>query len=147
MLKIFISYSREDTDFVDRLEQDLIGLNYKVWVDRRKIEGGQDWQQALRRAIENADVVVLVMSPDAVQSKYVTWEWKLALNWDKALIPLKYRTVKSVPDELRKLNWIVEFEGDTNFGRKYQAGLKKLHDSLQWSARQLMDKAKGTRMK
>jgi hypothetical protein len=58
-LSIFISYSRKDSAFVDRLEADLRALNFKTWVDRRKLEGGDEWMTELQNAVEGAQIVWL----------------------------------------------------------------------------------------
>jgi TIR domain len=56
---IFVSYSRSDTVFVDRLEQDLVAhpifraFQLKCWVDRNKIELTQDWAQRITHAIQS----------------------------------------------------------------------------------------------
>jgi TIR domain-containing protein len=47
----FISYSREDAEFVDRLEADLRARGFDVWVDRRRLEGGRDWEQEITHAM------------------------------------------------------------------------------------------------
>ena len=39
-LSIFISYSRTNNHFVDRLEADLKAHSFYPWVDRSKLEGG-----------------------------------------------------------------------------------------------------------
>ena len=51
-VEAFFSYSRSDSEFVDRLDADLRARDFKTWVDRRKLEGGQNWQQEIERAIE-----------------------------------------------------------------------------------------------
>jgi hypothetical protein len=38
---VFLSYSRGDSQFVDRLEAELCVRGLDVWVDRRRLEGGQ----------------------------------------------------------------------------------------------------------
>lgn len=58
-LSIFIGYSRTDSAFVDRLEADLKVRNFDTWVDRRKLEGGQNWRDELQKAIERCQVLLL----------------------------------------------------------------------------------------
>ncbi len=76
---IFISYSRRDLDFVDRLRADLSAKNVPYWIDKEGLTPGtRNWEKALRRAIENSYAVVWVVSPDSLESDYVQDEIALA---------------------------------------------------------------------
>ncbi len=74
----FISYSRTDTDFVDRLEADLRARGFKTWVDRRKLEGTREWQPQIDHAIAEYPLMIVVLSPDAIASPYVRHEYEYA---------------------------------------------------------------------
>src|ERR1051326_7681465 len=113
-LSLFISYSRTDSAFVDRLEADLKARNFQPWVDRRKLEGGQDWSAELQKAIENCQLMLVVLSPEAMASKYVRREYRYADSQDKPIIPLNWRPTK-VPFELNDIQW-VNFVGNYNQG-------------------------------
>ncbi|HEY7127412.1 MAG TPA: TIR domain-containing protein [Ktedonobacterales bacterium] len=113
-LSLFISYSRTDSEFVDRLEADLKARNFQPWVDRRKLEGGQDWSAELEKAIERCQLLVVVLSPEAMASKYVRREYRYADSQNKPIIPLNWRTTK-VPFELNDIQW-VNFEGNYDKG-------------------------------
>jgi hypothetical protein len=93
---IFISYSRVDTAFVDTLDANLRSLGYKTWVDRSRLEGGQQWLHEIRSAIERSTVVLVVLSPDAVSSKFVLEEYAWADVKDKVMIPLDYRSCENI---------------------------------------------------
>jgi hypothetical protein len=84
---IVISYSRTDSDFVDRLEADLKAHNLTTWVDRRKLEGGQVWEADIRSAIDHCRVLLVVISPDALDSPWVTKEYRYALKRHKEASP------------------------------------------------------------
>ena len=118
-LSVFISYSRTDTDFVDRLEADLQARSVGTWVDRRKLEGGQDWLDMIQEAIEQCHVMLVVLSPEAVASKYVKLEYRQAWNENKLIIPLQYRPCDKVPIIFNSLQWI-------NFTADYTDGLNNL---------------------
>jgi hypothetical protein len=42
-LNVFISYSRQDIAFVDRLQQALARRGIEAFVDRERIEKGEEW--------------------------------------------------------------------------------------------------------
>jgi len=62
-LRIFISYSRKDSEFVDRLEADLRARDIYVWVDRRKLEGGSNFLDEIQKAIDKCNMMIIVLSP------------------------------------------------------------------------------------
>lgn len=98
--RIFISYSRKDGRFVDRLAADLFAANVSAWVDRVRLEGGQNWEALIEEAIESAQCVVVVLSPDALASRWVEREYQLALSADKRIIPLQLRQILAIPEPL-----------------------------------------------
>ncbi|HEY7127408.1 MAG TPA: DnaJ C-terminal domain-containing protein [Ktedonobacterales bacterium] len=118
-LRIFISYSRTDSTFVDRLESDLNANRFHAWVDRRKLEGGQDWMDELEKAIDACHVVLIVVSPDAVKSEYVRMEYRHGRAQGKSLIPVHLRTTQKIPMDLSTLQWV-------NFQEAYEEGLRDL---------------------
>ncbi|MBN1202047.1 MAG: toll/interleukin-1 receptor domain-containing protein [Anaerolineae bacterium] len=78
---IFLSYSREDKHIVDRLHQDLAAAGFHIWIDQAGLTVGEpDWQDAIEDAIKEATCVVVVLSPDALQSDWVARELDLSLN-------------------------------------------------------------------
>ncbi len=86
---IFISYSRRDRDFVDRLRADLRTRKIPYWIDKEGLTPGtRNWEKALRRAIENSYAVVWVVSPDSLESEYVQDEIALAEVEQSTLFPV-----------------------------------------------------------
>ena len=55
-IRVFVSYSRKDTLFADRLDVSLKSRGFDTWVDRRKLEGGQDFTDAIQGTIERSQV-------------------------------------------------------------------------------------------
>jgi hypothetical protein len=84
-----LSYSRVDSAVVDRLDADLRARGFRTWVDRRKLEGGQDWKQRIQQGIAACEFFVVVLSPDAVESQYMRIEIETALQIGKQkIIPI-----------------------------------------------------------
>jgi len=91
MNQIFISYAHKDTDFVELLRIKLKEADIVAWVDHNSLKAGTDWQKSIDEGIKNSMAVVLVMSPDSLNSHFVTYEWSYANGLGKAIIPLMYR--------------------------------------------------------
>jgi WD40 repeat protein len=76
---IFISYSRSNLDMVQHITNDLLNAGINVWIDKVGLKPGTpDWEQALRDAIHNAEVVLFMASPTARRSPYVRDELAIA---------------------------------------------------------------------
>jgi hypothetical protein len=101
-ISIFISYAHADRAFVQRLEADLRQQGFAAWVDVAGLSGGQQWRRELQAAIDRSHVLLVVLSPEAVASRYVQIEYGYAIDEGKLVIPLYYRAC-NVPMELRPL--------------------------------------------
>ena len=97
---IFISYSRRDQEFVTRLASDLNAQVAGVWFDQSAIQLGENWHDEIMEGIRDCKAFILVLSPDAAESKYVREEVNKALEVGKAIFPVIYRPGK----------WMGEFE-------------------------------------
>ncbi|MEO1295771.1 MAG: toll/interleukin-1 receptor domain-containing protein [Cyanobacteria bacterium J06636_16] len=105
MQTIFLSYARADGQIAaTRLRSELERAGFQVWRDIEDMQGGQAWKDQLRQAIRTVDTVVVLLTPAAVASKYVEWEWESALTLEKRVIPLLISTC-DVPDELGRLHY------------------------------------------
>lgn len=91
---IFISYSRRDSEFVTRLASDLDKQVAGVWFDQSDIQLGDKWHDRIMDGIRDCKAFVLVLSPDAVESKYVREELNKALELGKTIFPVVYRPAK-----------------------------------------------------
>jgi hypothetical protein len=123
LLNVFISYKRTDTEVVDRLEVDLRVRSFDTWLDRNDLAvvGGSSWKAALQKAIDDSHVIVLVVSPDAVESPFVRWEYRYALRIERRVIPVLAKDCpQGVPAELARLDWL-----DLR-GAQYGDGLNEL---------------------
>jgi hypothetical protein len=97
---IFISYSRRDQEFVTRLASDLNAQVAGVWFDQSTIQLGEKWHDEIMEGIRDCKAFILVLSPDAMESRYVREEVNKALELGKTIFPVIYRPAK----------WMGEFE-------------------------------------
>ena len=105
MAKVFISYSRRDLPFVERMVQDLEGAGVSVWYDLSGLEGGEKWVDKIQRALRECECVIVVLSPDSIQSEWVEREFLFASNLKKRIVPLLYRECE-LPFNYLNLNYI-----------------------------------------
>lgn len=79
MNKLFISHSSQDDAFVRDLRAALADQGQDVWIDSRELRGGDLLWLEIQNAIEEASAYAVVVSTDALQSKWVGMELTHAL--------------------------------------------------------------------
>ena len=91
--KIFISHATADDGFVKRLREALERANLPVWVDSRVQTGGDELLADVKEAIEQARAVLVVLSPNTVNSSWVRTEVQLALRVRKRREQSGYKVI------------------------------------------------------
>src|SRR5262249_24000092 len=106
--KVFISYSRKDMAFADRLEAALNARGFEPLIDRTEIYAFEDWWKRIEDLIARADTVAFVLSPDSVTSEVAQKEVAFAAALNKRFAPIVLRPVSNdaVPAPLAKLNFV-----------------------------------------
>lgn len=78
---LFISYAWANAAFVDWLAMRLTADGYKVWVDRHKLQGGQNWVNEIDNAIKTQSCRLLgVVSGASLSRPAPQGEWQLAMG-------------------------------------------------------------------
>lgn len=80
MGKLFISHSSKDDAFVRGLRAALADHGQSGWVDSRELRGGEPLWPEIQKAIDDASAFAVVVSTDALQSKWVGMELTHALE-------------------------------------------------------------------
>jgi hypothetical protein len=90
--RVFISYRRSDgeefaTQLRKRLEREEPEIT--LWQDRARMEGGRGWWKQITDALDVVKFIVLVMTPDAMESEVVRKEWRYARQQGVCIYPVK----------------------------------------------------------
>lgn len=86
--RLLISYSRHDSDFVDRLADELQASFGDVWLDRRRIAAGRSFVAGINNALTDVTDFVVVLSAAAIESLWVRNELEAAIALRNAPRPL-----------------------------------------------------------
>src|SRR5437870_4176440 len=97
---LFVSYSRRDWDLVTPWIERLQGAGVSVWVDKSGIHGAFLWTSEIAQAIEESQVMILLVSSTSVASKHVVREVTLAHETNKPILPLLLEPIE-IPLALR----------------------------------------------
>ena len=87
-IDVFLTYSRADSELMHRVHGDLREAGLSVWIDEGLEAGTVDWQEAIEEAIRQARCLVVLLSPDAKDSQWVTREIALAQQLKKHIFPV-----------------------------------------------------------
>ncbi len=121
--RVFISYSRTDSTFTDRLANALSERGYVPDYDLSAsdpanvdlgISAQDEWWQRLQLMIAAADMMVFVVSPGSVASKACDEEIACARGLGKRIIPILRRPIDfaKAPPRLSALNIKISFVND-----------------------------------
>lgn len=93
--RVFISYSSQDADLVDRLKTALAQAGVAVWLDHEQLTPDTlDWQEAVRKGILQATHVIYTASPTAARSQFVIHEIEMARGESKHVVAFWVRGEK-----------------------------------------------------
>jgi TIR domain len=125
--KVFVSYSRKDADFVDKLQVGLATRGYEPVYDRStrghddpdvRLSAQDEWWAQLKIMIAAADVMIFVVSPDSAASPVCDDEIAHAKSLGRRVIAILRRAIdfNLAPERLRALNVTMNFQGDESSG-------------------------------
>jgi hypothetical protein len=92
-MRIFISYSRHDSDFARTLEIRLSHHGCNVWLDTDKLRLGQLWREEIVEAISACDFFIILLSARSIRSENVVRELSLAESSGKQILPVMIEQV------------------------------------------------------
>jgi hypothetical protein len=125
-LSLFLSYAHRDgAETARRLRDDLLGSGHQVWLDAARLNGGASWSAAIEQAVDEADVVVALLSAGSYASDVCRGEVLRALRRGKRVIPLLLQPDADRPVFLEATQFISFADG-----RTYADGVRDLTAAL-----------------
>lgn len=97
---VFISYSREDKEVVLALAGELRSCGVSLWIDQGGIDGAAMWGEEIVNALENAKVLLLMVSERSVNSHNVVKEVVLASERKEHILPIHLEPTR-IPSGLK----------------------------------------------
>jgi LPXTG-site transpeptidase (sortase) family protein len=133
-LKVFLCHAHADRDAVRALYARLTKDGVDAWLDKEKLLPGQDWELEIRKAVREADVVVVCLSKQFNQAGFRQKEVRLALDTameqsegEIFIIPARLEDCDTL-ESLRKWHWVDLFDDD---------GYEKLVSAIELRAKSL----------
>ena len=135
-IRVFLCHASQDKPAVRELYQRLKREGWiDPWLDEEKILPGQDWDLEIRKAIRDADVILVVLSHKSITKEgYVQKEIKRALDIADEkpegtiyIIPVRLEECDP-PERLQRWHWVDLF--DTNGYNRLLVSLQKRANTL-----------------
>src|SRR5579859_5387123 len=102
-IAVFISYAHEDELFRRELEGHVSILKQQgliaVWHDR-KISGGKEWKREIDKYLQEADIILVLVSPAFIKSQYC-----YGIEMKQALERHQCGKARVIPIILRQTPW------------------------------------------
>ncbi len=128
MTDIFVSYAREDKNFVHDLHDAIEEHDREVWVDWQDIPPTAEWFEEIKSAIDSSDTFVFIITPDSLSSQICRGELLYAVEQHKRLLPVLRREVyaQDIPTSIAKINWVFFRQNDD-----FATSMVKLIDAIE----------------
>ncbi|MEO1207976.1 MAG: TIR domain-containing protein [Cyanobacteria bacterium J06638_20] len=141
MTDVFLSHATEDKPFTEAMRQTLMRQGMTVWTNYTDLTTGEEFLTAINHGIENADNLILVLSPDALDSQYCQDEIAYALSLNKRIIPVLLHPVdwEQLPEKLQSIQYIQYIDFSDWYGKPealpvHDPAVSQLFNSLKQDA-------------
>lgn len=129
---VFISYRRETSvDLAQRIRDDLEKYKLNVFLDLERLSGGERWKARLQRELVNCDFLLVILAPQTLESEWVRYEIKTALDQNKVIVPVTHHgftfSEGAVPPEIAGLS---DFNAIPFVDRYQKASLEEIREAL-----------------
>lgn len=106
--RVFISYSHRDRKTAERVAETIRNEGYDAWWDE-DIPPGANWAEETAEALNRSQAIVILISPDFMESDYAQKEINFALSGEKfnrRVIPVLLKPTAQLPWIFNRLNVI-----------------------------------------
>jgi hypothetical protein len=158
--RVFLSHASEDKELVRQLQAALDDADFQSWLDERELVPGDNLPQEIARAVHDAAAVVLFISEASARSEWLRYELRIAteraVNGSLLVIPARVDDTEIPPEAaglvyadfrgpfedgaalvvkaLEQAAERREAERPLSFGRRVEAQLRAVFDSIGWTS-------------
>lgn len=119
-MKVFISHAESDSAVALRLAAALEQAGLDPWLAEQELYPGDNWAEVIGRGLAEAEAMVVLLSPESVQSRWMRNEIVYALGEERfegRLLPLVIGPREDLPADLvpwplQKFQWIQAQRGE-----------------------------------
>jgi hypothetical protein len=107
---VFLSYSSKDKPWVSEFASALRAGGVKAWFDVADLAPGERWQEKIQEALRESSTLIVILSPNSIDSPWTFFELGAAVADNKRIIPVLLEDVDlaRVPIALRQFQALRE---------------------------------------
>jgi TIR domain len=79
-MQLFISYAQKDIGLASTLSERLSQEGLKVWTANDKIHPGDNWATKIGQALDESDLMLVLLTPGAMESDWLRQEIEFAIG-------------------------------------------------------------------
>ena len=132
-IRVFLSHSSQDRRQAERIARFLDANRIELFYSKRHIRGAEQWHDELGVALRRCNRFVLLLTPNAVKSRWVKHELVFALQapaYRNRIAPLLFRPCKEA-----KLSWTLPSFQHIDFRRRFDEACRELLTTLRGRGR------------
>jgi len=102
-MEVFVSYSKEDKDSLDKLKlycETLFKDNIMEEWDDTKLIIGEEWEEKINKKLESADMIIFLVSPEMIATKFIQ-----QVEMEKAIKRAAKDELQILPIILKPCDW------------------------------------------
>jgi hypothetical protein len=125
-MHVFLSYSHKDQGIAKKISIQLSSLGIDAWTADDNILPGENWSLAVGKALQRSDAMVVLLSPDAVDSQSVRNDVSFALSSPKfegRVVPVIVRPTKDIP-------WFLETLKPISVRGSHRDSIKRMTEEI-----------------
>ena len=127
MGKIFLSYSRKQLEFAQRIHSEL--KEHNIWIDIFEVEAGDEIIESVSKALEDSHIFIIILSKDSLKSNWVSNELRIAIT--KRIEDSNYRVIPVLFDKNIKVPSILSGISHIDAAKDRNAAIAELRKILQ----------------
>ena len=138
-MKVFLSHSSNDRDLLQKITDEPTQAGMEVWDDTREIYPSDNWAQVTSQALEESQAMVVLFTPESIDSKWIKWSIGFALgniSYDHRLVPVLVGDPNRFTKENMPYPWIFRNLKVVNLPdhRKNDENIKQIADAIKAAA-------------
>jgi len=140
-MKTYLSYARPDQDLAKELFDGLQKAGHEVWYDEYELDPGYVWGRKLDKALKTSQAMIVLVSPESMNSKEVRRELEYALlaqNFAFRVLPVYVKPTDRVPWYLNRLQGV-------HVGADHGKAIRQVKTALDRFEKELMTKVEESR--
>ena len=122
--EVFLSHSSLDRQSANEIAGVLRRHGIPLWYSKINIVGAQQWHDEIGAALRRCDWLVVLLSPQSVESIWVKREVLFSLNdprYDERIVPVLYQSC-----DYDQLSWTLSLLEIVDFTQGFENGCREL---------------------